>query len=699
MEEKGGRLISIFGTKGGTGKTSLGFNLAACLAREWPQEVLLIDSAPTSLLGIASMLGLEDLPCLADLGVSSSPWGAMTLRQAAKRHPDGCHALGIRSSCSAGFFTAAMRRWLQVLRKAYAWTLLDTGNGGDELAQSAVIHSDLVLILLTPDLLSIEQARQDMQILSSLGVPQSRIHLVLNRMRTDSQKLEAEQSLGHSLLAQILEDPEAFGLSVLTRRSLFSQKPGAASRAVKTLAEAIIGLLDTDAKGRPAELKAQAPAPEEWTALKRRIRSRLLSEMDLKRLERVPETRSAVHPLRMQVQSLVMALIEMEDPAGSLPPETRQVLCLEVLDESLGYGPIQGFVLDPTITEIMVNGVHSIFVEREGRITETPRRFDSEEDVLAVMERILSPLGRRVDEQSPMADGRLPDGSRVNAIIRPLAIDGPALTIRKFSKGVMGPEDLLKAGSGDARMLEFLKACVQAKISILISGGTGSGKTTLLNSLSSFIPAEERILTIEDAAELLLQQPHVVRLESRPPNIEGRNQITIRQLVVNALRMRPSRIVVGECRAGEALDMLQAMNTGHAGSMTTLHANSPRDALNRLETLVLMAGEELPAKAIREQIASAIRIVVHLERFLDGSRRIVSIADLRGMKEGDFDLQEIFVYDRSKTDAREVIGRFQATGLVPSCLPDIERESIFLDRSLFGHEPVLVGTVPEGGLP
>jgi pilus assembly protein CpaF len=263
----------------------------------------------------------------------------------------------------------------------------------------------------------------------------------------------------------------------------------------------------------------------------------------------------------------------------------------------------------------------------------------------------------------------------------------------------MGPEDLLKAGSADARMLEFLKACVQAKISILISGGTGSGKTTLLNVLSSFIPAEERILTIEDAAELLLQQPHVVRLESRPPNIEGRNQIAIRQLVVNALRMRPSRIVVGECRAGEALDMLQAMNTGHAGSMTTLHANSPRDALNRLETLVLMAGEELPAKAIREQIASAIRIVVHLERFLDGSRKVVSIADLRGMKEGDFDLQEIFVYDRSRTDSREVIGRYQATGLVPSFLLDIERESIFLDRSLFGQEPVLVGTVSEGGLP
>ncbi|TMG21241.1 MAG: CpaF family protein [Chloroflexi bacterium] len=334
-----------------------------------------------------------------------------------------------------------------------------------------------------------------------------------------------------------------------------------------------------------------------------------------------------------------------------------------LLDEVLGLGPLQALLEDPAITEIMINHPHQIYVERGGRVTLSPIVFESAGQLRQVIDRIVSTVGRRVDESSPMCDARLRDGSRVNVVLPPLALDGPCMTIRKFSRDKLRPDDLLTVGSASPAMIEFLRAAVRSRLSILVAGGTSSGKTTLLNILSSFIPSDERIVTVEDSAELQLRQKHVIRLESRPPNVEGKGVIEIRDLVRNALRMRPDRIIVGECRGGEALDMLQAMNTGHEGSMSTVHANSPYDAFGRLETMVLMGGADLPARAIQKQIASAIDIVVQAERVRGGARKIVSIAEITGLVNGETQLHELFQFRQSGVDAEgNAVGLHTATG-------------------------------------
>jgi pilus assembly protein CpaF len=354
-----------------------------------------------------------------------------------------------------------------------------------------------------------------------------------------------------------------------------------------------------------------------------------------------------------------------------------------ILAEILGFGPIQPLLEDETLSEVMVNGAKQVYVERGGKLLLTDVVFEDDDHVLRIIERIVSPLGRRIDESSPMVNARLPDGSRVNAIIAPLSLVGPVLTIRKFSKIPFTVEDLIGFGTFTRESVQFIEAAVKARLNIVVSGGTGSGKTTLLNIVSRFIPHDERIVTIEDAAELQLQQDHVVRLETRPPNIEGKGQVTIRDLVVNALRMRPDRIVVGECRSGEALDMLQAMNTGHDGSITTVHSNSPRDTLARMETMVLMAGMDLPLRAIRQQIASALDLIIHIERLRDGSRRVVKISEVIGMEGETILMQDIFVFAEEDTEGDKIKGRLQATGLRPRVMEKIEAAHIPLPLDIF----------------
>jgi pilus assembly protein CpaF len=354
-----------------------------------------------------------------------------------------------------------------------------------------------------------------------------------------------------------------------------------------------------------------------------------------------------------------------------------------VTADIVGYGPIEPLLNDPEITEVMVNGFDEVFVERFGQIEATNIKFEDESHLRRVIDRIVSPIGRRVDESSPMVDARLPNGFRVNATIPPLSLDGPILTIRKFAVRPFTAQDLITNSSMTVQLVSFLKACVEARVNMVISGGTGSGKTTLLNVLSSFIPNRERIITIEDTAELQLNQRHVVRLEKRPPNIEGRGEITIRQLVVNALRMRPDRIVVGECRAGEALDMLQAMNTGHDGSMTTIHSNGPRDALRRIETMVLMAGFDLPLKAIREQVASSIELVVHVERMKDGTRKVVQVAEVQGMESDTIVMQDLFVFHQQGIKNGMVMGSLKSTGLRPRFTDKFLANNIELPETIF----------------
>lgn len=367
-----------------------------------------------------------------------------------------------------------------------------------------------------------------------------------------------------------------------------------------------------------------------------------------------------------------------------LPESIQKELFRDILDDLIGFGPIQGLLEDPTISEVMVNRPNQVFIEREGKLLETHVNFESDEHIMRIIERIVSPLGRRVDTDSPMVDARLPDGSRVNAVIPPVAIDGPLLTIRKFTKTKLSIEQLIEFDTLTSMMSDFLRACVLGRLNIIISGGTGSGKTTLLNVLSSFIPENERVVTIEDSAELRLDQEHVVRMESRPPNLDGRGQVTIREMVRNSLRMRPDRIIVGECRGGEALDMLQAMNTGHDGSLTTLHANSPRDALSRLETMVLMAGMELPLKVIRQQVASAVDLIVHQSRLKNGPRKITAISEVSGMEGDTIVMTDIFKYDQTGvTPDGSVIGQFKPTGIRPMFSPRLEAVGYKLSAELF----------------
>lgn len=368
----------------------------------------------------------------------------------------------------------------------------------------------------------------------------------------------------------------------------------------------------------------------------------------------------------------------------NLPPQQAQTFYQRVLDELFGYGPIEPFLRDNSVTEVMVNGPHLIYVERHGKLEETPVCFADDAHVMRIITRILQPLGRRVDAKWPMADARLPDGSRVNVIVPPCAVRGPTITIRKFSRKRLTVDDLISFGSLTPAVAEFLRACVQARLNIVVSGGTGSGKTTLLNVLSGFIPADERIVTVEDAAELQLHQRHVVTLEAKPADPDGSGRVTIRDLVINALRMRPDRIVVGECRGGEALDMLQAMNTGHDGSLTTLHANSPRDAISRLETITMMAGMELPVRVIREQIASAIDLIVQQSRLRDGSRKITSVTEVQGMEGDVVVLQEIFTFREEGVDeAGRIRGQLQPTGARPRFMPRLENAGIHLRTDLF----------------
>ena len=368
----------------------------------------------------------------------------------------------------------------------------------------------------------------------------------------------------------------------------------------------------------------------------------------------------------------------------NLPEDIRQQLFKDILDELTGYGPIQPLLDDPDISEVMVNGPKKVFIEKGGKLTRSPITFDDDDHVLRVIDRIILPLGRRVDADSPTVDARLPDGSRVNAVIQPVSIDGPSITIRKFKKDKLSIDQLIQFGSLTPNMAEFIRACVLAHLNIVISGGTGSGKTTLLNVLSSFIQEEERIVTIEDAAELQLQQDHVLRMETKTANTDGKGAVTIRDLVRNSLRMRPDRIIVGECRGGEALDMLQAMNTGHDGSLTTLHANTPRDAISRLETMVLMSGMDLPLKVVRQQISSAVDLIIQQSRLKDGTRKVTAITEVVGMEGDIVVLTDIFKFDATGIGANgKILGELKATGIRPIFSPRLEAAGFKLSGEIF----------------
>ena len=432
-----------------------------------------------------------------------------------------------------------------------------------------------------------------------------------------------------------------------------------------------------------SSLQARRTAPpgnagqrDTYLDLKTRVQNRLMADLDPGMdISKTAEVRKTIQGLYEQI---------LVEDSIVLSRQEKHRLFEQIVAEIIGFGPLQPLLDDNDVTEVMVNGPKNIYVERKGKITRVPIAFESDEHVMRIIDRIVAPLGRRIDESSPTVDARLPDGSRVNAVIPPISLVGPTITIRLFSKTPFTVQDLINFGSITPEAIQFLKACVEARLNIVVSGGTGSGKTTLLNILSGFIPSDERIVTIENAAELQLRQEHVVTLESRPPNIEGRGEVTIQNLVVNSLRMRPDRIVVGEIRDGAALDMLQAMNTGHDGSMTTAHSNSPRDTLARIETMTMMAGYELPVRAIREQISSAVDVIVHAERLRDGTRKVVNVTEVAGMEGDVVTLTDLFLFEQTGYDSGKVMGRLRPTGLRPKFMDKIEAAGIHLPPQIFG---------------
>ena len=423
-------------------------------------------------------------------------------------------------------------------------------------------------------------------------------------------------------------------------------------------------------------LLGQAPVRESLREVKFRIQTRVIQDLDPK-LDLANQVE-----VRRHIEEIFGRVIDEEGLALTRAERVRMLE--QITDEIIGLGPLEPLLRDDTVTEIMVNGPRQVYIERSGRLELTNVVFQNDDHVMRIIDRIIAPIGRRIDESSPMVDARLTDGSRVNAIIPPLSLIGPVITIRKFSASPFTVDDLIRFGTATPEMFDFLRACVEARLNIFVSGGTGSGKTTTLNVLSSFIPNDERIITVEDAAELQLRQEHVVTLESRPSNIEGKGAIPIRELVKNCLRMRPDRIIVGECRGGEALDMLQAMNTGHDGSMSTGHANSPRDMLSRVETMVLMAGVDLPLRAIREQVASAVDLIVHQTRMKDGTRRIEYITEVQGMEGDIVVMQDVFLFEQTGVLDGKIQGRLKATGIRPKFVEKFEIMGIHLPRGLFG---------------
>jgi pilus assembly protein CpaF len=566
-----------------------------------------------------------------------------------------------------------------------------------------VVRATRFIVLAEPTLLGLTSARTMIGELKKFGVPITRIVLLTNCR--DGTPTASRSEIEHALDVKVIgELPPMSDRSFTKALQNFERtlRGIEAEPQIEALLPSARGFIQDRRREPRAAMRPRPATPETRETsgsngrqskdsvlvsprdrVKTDIHDTLAKKVNLVEASQAHSDSAKLAELRSKIDDIAQQILS-ENRHKDLTAEEIAQLKDEVVNEALGLGPLEDLMTDPAITEIMVNGPKTVYVERLGKIDRTTKEFTGEQQLRLVIERIIAPLGRRLDESVPMVDARLPDGSRVNAIVEPLSIDGATLTIRRFGTRRLTAQDLLEKGSAVPQILDFLRACIEGRLNVLISGGTGSGKTTFLNILSSYIPERERIVTIEDSAELFLNQPHVVRLESRPANIEGRGEITIRDLVRNSLRMRPERIIVGECRGGEALDMLQAMNTGHDGSLTTAHANSPRDALARMETMVLMAGFDLPVRAIREQIASAVDLIVQTARMRDGSRKIIAVSEIVGMEGDVVTMQEIIRFQPHGVDKdNKVNGEFQYTGVQPQCMRRFDEYGIEYDvRSL-----------------
>ena len=680
--------VCVCAGAGGTGRTLVATNLAAALHQQRSGRTLLVD-AHYPLPGDGPLhLGVDRAKSLADLTPIAARLTPELLESYLITSASGITVLPyVTSYLQHRLLTPDLiRTVLEVARVAFDTVVVDLPTEGTGALQTVLDQADVTCVVVELSPSGGLRARSTMDLLRALQFPLERVIGCANRV-TDERALGAERPTtlgGLPIRAVLPEDARAVRDAASRRQPIVIADPRhAISREIDRLGRDI---LTTSTRQLATGERASEADDAEGVIrkLKLSLHARLVDEIDIKKAD-FDLARDAVRmqELRTRVEAKILTLLE-EEGRHIRDRQLRRKIVKAVLDEALGLGPLEDLLNDPTITEIMVNKFDQIYVEKSGKLTLSDARFMNAEQVRGVIERIVAPLGRRIDEKVPMVDARLRDGSRVNAIIPPLALRGPAITIRKFSKKLLGTKELVEFGSLTSQMATLLEAAVKSRQNIVISGGTGSGKTTLLNVLSSFIPTDDRIITIEDAAELQLPQDHVVALETRPANIEGEGAITIRDLVRNALRMRPDRVVVGECRGGEALDMLQAMNTGHDGSLTTVHANTPRDALSRLETLALMSGLELPARAIRDQIASAIQLIVQQSRLQDGSRRVTHITALTGQEDGVFTTADIFVFQQlGLAPDGKVQGRFVPTGFVPPFVEGLARRGIKVPREIF----------------
>ncbi len=714
-----GHIIAVVGGKGGVGKSVFAANLALAYQMNFKQRSLILDLDFQSLGDQNIILGLNPQKNIVELTKTQVPqWDPKSLSPFMVNAPQGYSFIGAprEAAIARDIDLDGLGKFLKSVVQIFPWVVIDCGNGTDPQALKALEQATLIFVVTSPDIIVLNQTRRVISKIQELMFPQEMIQIVVNRYSQSNavNPQIIQKNLGKAPYAVLPEDLitcdgalaksqpfTLFSPSSVLSRSYFDlvrkieqgkvldqlaklNKPTGTSQKLQVIqgGASVTTVAAVESSGPMGRSRSAVIDP--WTSMKLRVHKALIDIVDMKKTGDTNDPKQR-EVLRDKTQKAILDVLNKEDISNLCPTrELRTQLVKEVLDEALGLGPLEDLLADDTVSEIMVNARDQIYVEQSGRPGLSKVTFSSEQQMMNVIERIVTPLGRRVDEKTPYVDARLHDGSRVHVIIPPLALRGPTITIRKFPKKRIMAADLVKFGSMTDEIADFLRACVEAKLNVVVSGGTGSGKTTLLNVLSNFIPASERIITVEDAAELQLGQDHVVRLETRPKNIEGEGEVSIRDLIKCCLRMRPDRIVVGECRGGEALDMLQAMNTGHSGSLTTVHANNPRESLGRLETLVMMSGMGLPLKAIRETISSAVNVIIQQSRLSDGSRKVTHISEVIGMQGDIVTLQDIFVFKQEGLDKnRKIIGRFVPTGFIPKFVEEMEAKGMKISRGLF----------------
>ncbi|MDH4466548.1 MAG: ATPase, T2SS/T4P/T4SS family [Bacteriovoracaceae bacterium] len=712
-----GHIISIVGAKGGVGKSMVAANLAFAMAQENRQKVALID-ADAKALGdqslITSLKSPKNLKDLADVTGAISP---QIVQSHFAHHRSGVSFVGMPNEVSIVEQISAdgLGRALKSLAQIFPIIIVDVGSDLNFISTKVLEISTLIFIVSNQDMLAVNQTKRLLSELATMLFPKEMLQIILNQV-VKGHPLGAEmieRQFNRQSFAQIPKDDvnciqalsKSNALLSYSRSGPFAESILDITRKLKTTnilvkLEAMnrpqisakstgnVSSLNSSGSGKSdgQRFGMNPQARDPWTDCKARVHRQLVEEMDFKKAVNDDDPKQK-NILREKTKKLVVDIISKEEFKALLKTreDTNQML-KEIMDEALGLGPLEDMLADPSVTEIMVVGPKKIYYEQGGKNKLSNVTFTNDRQVLTVIERIVSPIGRRIDEKTPYVDARLPNGSRVHAVIPPCAIDGCTITIRKFPENRLTYKDLIQYGSATQEMADFLRIAVEARRNIIVSGGTGSGKTTLINILGGFIPTNERIITCEDSAELNFPQDHVVRLETRPPSLEGEGEIDIRTLVKQTLRMKPDRIVVGECRGGEALDMLQAMNTGHDGSMTTVHSNSPRDAIGRIETLVQYAGAGLSPRSIKEMISSAVHLIVQQTRLEDGSRKIVAVTEVSGLQGDVITLQDVFTYKQEGINKQgKIVGKFQASGFIPKFIEQLERKGYRIPRGIFNN--------------